>query len=34
LWLTGLPTGQGALIPAFGNDFVRYMAFEPDPRPS
>jgi feruloyl esterase len=34
LWLTGLPTGQGPLIPAFGNDFVRYMAFEPDPGPS
>jgi hypothetical protein len=30
LWLTG----EGALIPAFGNDFVRYMAFEPDPGPS
>ena len=34
LWLTGLPTGQGALIPAFGNDFVCYMGFEPDPGPS
>ena len=24
-------TGQGALISAFRNNFVRYMAFEPDP---
>jgi len=27
-------TGQGALISAFRNNFVRYMAFEPDPGPS
>jgi hypothetical protein len=34
LWLTGFPAGGGALIPLFGTDFVRYMAFEPDPGPS
>ena len=33
LWLTGLPGGGGALISIFGADFVRYMAFEPDPGP-
>ena len=33
LWLTGLPTGQHPLVPAFGTDFVRYMAFEPDAGP-
>jgi feruloyl esterase len=32
--LTGFPAGGGALIPLFGTDFVRYMAFEPDPGPS
>jgi hypothetical protein len=33
LWLTGSQTGS-ALIPLFGNDFVRYMAFDTDPGPS
>lgn len=32
LWLTGSSTGS-ALIPLFGNDFVRYMAFQPDAGP-
>ncbi len=32
LWLTGLPGGDGALVPnAFGPNFLRYMAFPTDP---
>jgi feruloyl esterase len=33
-WLTGLPSGQGPAAAALANDFLRYMAFEPDPGPS
>jgi feruloyl esterase len=31
LWLTGLDSGGGKLIHAFGADFLRYMAFQDDP---
>jgi feruloyl esterase len=31
LWLTGDGKGGGRLIPAFGRDFLRYMAFPEDP---
>jgi Tannase and feruloyl esterase len=40
LWLIGLPpgpnlpSGQVPLLPLLGNEFLRYMAFEPDPGPS
>ena len=34
LWLTGKPEGGGKLVPAFGTDFVRYMAFPEDPGPT
>ncbi len=34
LWLTGLPSGGGALVPtAFGPGFLSYMAFPEDPAP-
>jgi feruloyl esterase len=34
LWLTGDAQGGGGLIPYFGEDFLRYMAFADDPGPA
>jgi len=31
LWLTGFPGGGGALVPGFGANFLKYMAFPDDP---
>ena len=33
LWLTGNATGGGRLIPLFGDNFLKYMAFRDDPGP-